>query len=445
MARQLTTTYQTAMAQPVRHPAPQVLAYPSGVAQDISADMLGWSSTRYYTHRAGKATLTVVNPGGRYHPGGPSPRADWLAPGTRVVLRQGLRGAMGVEQVSVFTGTVCTAEAGYRRGEGETLTVHLLDRAGDALQREICSELYTNHPARDIITALFTAHGVSASEIVLAPSSYRVPRIQFVAETLMDAGQLLAEAMLQHLYFDADGVLRSRPLALPGTVDWTYADGRAVVSVRDGWEVPTFTACLVTGRTLPGLREVSEEVLWQSATVQGYEWGAMVNIPFMPRGAVFEDIRLEVAGTLAPFEQVALYSADAKGIVVKVVSPIGRTLTIHCFGKQVYYNTPYVQAVAKDDALIARFGQVRMEHANTTLGDTILALALATHQLDLARWRQHTVTARLLANPGLEPGDLLSLTHPRTGQALLLLADTVTHAARRGSEDATTVTGLVVA
>jgi hypothetical protein len=441
MARQLTDTYLAAMDAPVRRPVLQVLVYPDGEEQDISGDVIGWRCERHYAHRGGTATLTVANPQGRYQIGAALPRGGWLAPGTGVVLRMGLATAAGVELVPVFTGVVATAEASYQRGEGETLLVQLLDRTGEALQREVYTGRYADTPVNEIITQLFTGYCRPVPPLALQPTSTRVPSLQFVADTLMDAGHLVAEAAQKRLFFDAEGVLRTAPLALPTAPSWSYPDGRAVIAVREAWDAPAATCCLVTGRTLSGERQVGEEVLWQTATVTGYEWGAMVNIAFAPRDAVYEDIRLEVEGTLAPFEQVVLFCTDAKGIVVKVISPTGRRITLNCYGKQVFYTTPNVTGQAEDDALMARFGLMLQEHANTAIADPITATVVAAHRLDVARWRRHTVTVRLLAHPGIEPGDVLRLTHPRTGQALLLLADTVTQCSRRG-EEWTAVAGL---
>jgi hypothetical protein len=436
MAYALTGNYLEAMTAAVRRPLARVTAFADGVAREITADLVAWSVERHREHRAGSATLLVANPGGA---------AAWLAPGTRVTVEQGLRTAAGAEYVPVFTGDVCTAEALYRRGTGEVLTVRLLDRAGRAIAQEITSPRYTLQQANAIVTALFTDYGgLSPAEIQLAPADYMAPELQFVEESLMDAGHLLMQAARQRLYFDAAGVLRSAALALPSQPQWTVA-ARDIVWVQDTWAPPPATQVTVTGRLQASLRQVGEEVPWEEVTVSAYQFGIVVNVPFAPSGAVYEAVRIEPITPLSPFEQIALYSTTPTGITVKVVSPAGRQLTFRCYGKQVYYTTPHVLATAEDAALTARFGTIRREAHNPAVTDAATGLWLAGRLADEARWSQHALTLRLLANPGIEPGDVLALTHPRTGQALLLLANAVSHAGRRGREEQTTVEGWVLA
>lgn len=444
MAYALSSTYLEAMAGPVRRPVVRVTAYPGGVARDMTDDLVAWATERHREHRAGSATLVVANAGGRYDPTG-GDRAGWLAPGTRVTVQQGLRTAAGEEYVPVFTGEVCTAEALYRRGEGETLTVRLLDRSGRAFAQEMTSPRYTLQQANAIVTALFTAHGgLAAGDIQLAPVDYVAPEIQFVEETLMDAGHLLMQAARQRLYFDAAGVLCSAPLALPAQPQWTGIAGREIVWAQESWAPPPTTRCTVTGRLQASLRQVGEEVPWEEVTVSAYQFGVAVTVPFSPSGAVYEEVRLEPVTPLSAFEQISLYSTTPAGIVVKVVSPAGRTLTFRCYGKQVYYTTPHVLATAEDAELSARHGVIRREVSNPAVKDEATALWLAGRLVDDARWSRHALTLRLLANPGIEPGDVLAVTHPRTGQALLLLANVVGQAGRRGREEHTTVAGWVV-
>jgi hypothetical protein len=442
MAQILTPTFQTAMAAPVRRPLVVVTAYPNRVAREITTEVVAWSVERHRGQKAGKATLVVANPGGVYAMESGEARAGWLAPGTRVTMRQGLRTANGVETVPVFTGEVFAADARYRRGEGELLTVHLLDRAGRFFSQEITSPLYQNVQANAILNALFTSYGgLAPDDIQLAPVDYLVPRIQFVEEALMDAGHLLMQAARQRLFFDADGRLRSAPLQPPAEAAWTVA-ARDIVWAQDAWAPPPATVYTVTGRTQASLRQVGDEVLWQEVTVSGYQFGVMANVPFTPAGAVYEEIRLEPVTPLTAFEQVALYGTSGDGITVKVLSPAGRALTFRCYGKQVYYTTPSVMATVEAADLLARFGAIRDEVTNTVVKDEATALWLAGHALDEARWSQHTLTLRLLGHPGIEPGDLLALAHPRTGQPLCLLANRVAHAGRRGREEWTEVEGV---
>ncbi|HOF86850.1 MAG TPA: hypothetical protein PLZ36_01930, partial [Armatimonadota bacterium] len=314
MAQSLSASYQAAMAAAVRRPLVTVTAYPGGDARAITAAVAAWSVERQRGTRAGTATLTVANPGGAYGPGGGAPCAGWLAPGTRVTIRQGLRTAAGDETLPVFTGAVQVAETAYRRGDDELLTVHLLDGAGRFCHQEIISPLYQQVQANDIVSALFTTYGgMDASAIQLAAADYLVPRVQFVEEALMDAGHLLMQAARRRLFFDADGVLRSAPLAPPAAPQWTIG-AREIMQVTDAWAPPPATRCTVTGRTQASQRQVGEEVLWQEVTVSGYQFGAMVNVPFTPAGAVYEEVRLEPVTPLAAFEQVALYGVTGEGI-----------------------------------------------------------------------------------------------------------------------------------
>lgn len=436
MAQVLTESYRAAMAAPVRRPLVTVTAYPTGEEREITGDIVSWSIERYREPRAGTATVAVANPGGA---------ASWLTPGTKVTIHQGLRTANGDETLPIFTGEVCTAETRYRRGEGEVLAARLLDRAGRAFAREITSPRYQGMQANAIVTALFTDFmGLTEDDIQLAPADYLTPDSQFVEETLMDAGCLLMQAARRRLFFDAEGRLRSASVELPNTPQWTDVAARDILWLRENWTPPAATTCAVTGRMQASLRQVGEETLWQEVTASAYQFGMMVNVPFAPTGAVYEEVRVEPVTPLAPFEQIALYGVSPDGITVKILSPAGRALTFRCYGKQVFYTTPYVLATADDADLSARFGAIRRDVANPAVKDETTALWLATQTINEARWSMHTVTLRLLANPAIEPGDALAIIHPRTGQPLLLLANAIGQAGQRGLEEYTTVEGWVV-
>jgi hypothetical protein len=441
MAIALSGSLVAAMGLAVRRPVVRVWAYPAGVAHDVTADLVRWSCERSRGQQAGAAELTLANPAGAYD----AARSAWVAPGTRIVMRAGLHTAAGDELVTVFTGEVADTESSYGRGQGEMIRVRALDRAGRALRTEITSPRYLDSQASAIITALFTAYGgLAPAEIALSPVDYVVPRVQFVEESLMDAGYLLAQAAGRRLFFDAEGVLRWEPLGVPGVVAWSHADGKAIVAAREERRPPRATRVTVTGRLHDPVRQAGDEVAWAEATARDYEYGLMLEVPFAPSGAVYEEVRLEPVTPLAPFEQVTLYASSGTGITVKIVSPGGRDITFRCHGKQVYYTTPYAVGTASDPALATRVGDIAREVTNPAVRDDLGAALLAARLLEEAIRAQRRLTLRLLANPGLEPGDLLAITHPRTGEALYVLADAVRHAGRRGVEDSTTVEGCVV-
>jgi len=439
----LSNTFTAAMAASVRRPVARVVCFPGGEERELSGDLISWEVERVAEHTAGQASLTFASPEGRYRAGGE--RGEWLLPGTRVQLQLGLMTDAGAEVFTVFTGEVEEATARYRRMEGEVLDVRLLDRAGRFLRQQLTSPLYTGESANDILHDLFTSFGgLSAEEIALAPVDYQIPRLQFVEETLFDAGMLVLQAAGQRIYFDAQGMLRSMPLAVPATISWYLPDGNTLLWARETTGKPAATRVLVTGRLGDPTRQVGEEVLWEEVTASDYDGAIMVEVPFRPAGALYEEIRLEVVTALAPTEQVVLYRQSATGITVKVVSPGGRAITFRCLGRQVYYTTPYVTGTATDAVLTERFGERTAEYSNPAVASDADAEVLAELLLAEARRAQFSVELCLLTHPGIEPGDLLAWTHPRTGETLQLLAKGVTHSGRRGMAETTRVTATVV-
>lgn len=431
----LSQTLTAALAAPVRHPLVAVIADPLGAPRELSADLLTWSCERRRDARAGSATMSLANPGGRY--------AD-LLPGTRIRIQRGLRTAAGVETVPIFTGEVVAAEADHAPGGRETLTLRLLDRAGRALRREITSPLYEEMQATAIVAALFTDFGaLTPSEISLAPVECVIPRVQYVGESLMDAGQQVMQAARHRLFFDAAGTLRSAPLRPVAPVAWTLDNPAHLLALRDTRQPPAATRCVVAGAMQGALREVGGEVMWEEVTGSNYDYGVTVDVPFSPAGAVYEEIRLEILTPLADYEQVTLYAVRPDGITLKIISPAGRAITVRCHGRQVFYSTPTAIGVAEDLALLVPWGERRLEIDNGAIADDATAAALADDLLTLARYGRRVLTLTLLAHPGLEPGDRLTFTHPHTAEPLTLFADSVTHRGTPGREDVTIVEALV--
>lgn len=431
----LSPTLQAALIDPVRRPVCAVVVDPAGVARDVTADVLAWHCERRSDQRAGTATIVLADPDARY--------AE-LRPGMPVVIRRGLRTTVGNETVPVFTGEIAATDAAVLPGGRATRTLRLLDRAGRAVRTDITTPCYTNTDANAIVAALFTNYGgIAPADIALLPISPTIPRLQCVGETLMDAGVLLMQAARRRIAFDAAGRLCSAALVPTGTPAWTLDDPAQLIAIADTRQPPACTQCTVIGAMRDPQRQVGVEVLWEEVTAQDYDYGITIDVPFRPDGAVYEEIRLEVATPLTPYEQVALYAVRGDGITLKVVSPAGRAITVRCYGKQVFYTTPYVTATAADPALHAAWGARRLEVDNGALHDAATAQALANDLLTLARWAQRTLTVTLLAHPGLDPGDRVQFHHPHTGETLTLLLTTVTHRATPGQEDATVIEGLV--
>lgn len=436
----LSQSYISALAAFVRRPVARVFCFSGGVEHELSDDLISWELERVSEHAAGQATLSFASPAGQYSPGGL--RGDWLVPGTRVWVQLGLRTADRTEAVTVFTGEVEEATVRYRRLEGEVIDVRLLDRAGRFLRQQLTSPLYVGQQANDIVRDLFTSFGgLEPGEISLDVADYIIPQLQFVEETLYDAGMLALQAAGRRIFFDATGILRSAPLGVPATANWELSDGNTLLWVRETAGKPTATRVLVTGRLGDPVRQVGEETLWEEVTASDYDGAIMVEVPFRPAGALYEDIRLEVVTELAPTEQVALYRQSDTGITVRVVSPGGRAIIFRCLGRQVYYTTPYVTGTAVDAELMARFGERSAEYCNPAVATDADAQALAELLLDEARRAQFSVELCLLTHPGIEPGDLLAWPHPRTADVLQILVMSVTHRGGRGMAETTRVIG----
>ncbi len=446
MAQQLTETYRAAMAQPVRRPRVVVTAYPQGTPCDPSADLVACGTERTWEQQAGTATLTVANMNGRYDPSGLSGRETWLAVGTRVEIAHGLVTDAGVETLPVFTGEVESVTANYRRGEGETLTVRLLDLAGRFAQQECTTRLFSNTPVNDIVQELFTTlGGLPGAQLWLDPVAHTVAQAQFVEETLMDAGALLMQAVGRRLYFDAGGVLRNGPLAPAAIVDWPLGDSDDYLAFTFDYGRPSASRVVVTGALQAPVCQLGSVVMWQEVTVSNYNYGTTVDVPFHPSGAKFTDVTVTPVTTLAPTEQVVLYSVNGDSITVKVLSPGGRTITFQCSGRQVYYTTPHIATTVDDPNLIALCGYGRVREVTNAFVDTQDAADTLATTLLAHLWAERLrVTVRLRAHPGIEPGDVLQVTNPRTGAAVKLHAMTVGYTCRRGAEEYTTVDGVLL-
>lgn len=436
MARLLSETYLAAMAAPVRRPLLSVEADPHGEEYQVTPDIIAWSVSRTREHRAGNGTLLLANPG---------VWAERLTPGTRVKVRLGLRTEIGMELIPIFTGVVEQSDVSMARGEADTLRVQLFDLAAPALHNDITTPSYAPMQANVLLQTLFTTYGgISPEEMALFELNYLAPATQFVQESLLDAGFQVAQAARCWLGFDAEGMLRTNPL-LPQTTtpQWTCVSSE-VRRLREWRQAPAYTRVIVTGRVQEPVREVGQEVLWAEAQLSDYEWQAMLRIPFTPAGAVYEDVRIQSVTQLSQYEQMSLYAIDRDGITVKVISPSGRDVHFLCYGKQVFYTTPQVMVVVQLPELTEIFGERLEEISNPLIVDEMAALALAQARLNLARWGQRQVSLALLANPALDPGDVIAVTHPLTGESLLILAHTVTHAGHVGRDESTTVEGWVM-
>jgi hypothetical protein len=445
MAQQLTTTYRTAMAQPVRMPRVTVTAYPNGTPRDLSADVIACVSERTWEHRAGTATLTLANPYGRYDPGGYLDQGAYLKPGTLVRVCHGLATTAGMETLPVFTGIVEALEAPYRRGEPETVTVRLLDLAGRYLRQECTSRLFENATLLEILAELFCTVG-ELPEAQFGPVA--TPRaftaVQFVEEAIMDLGVQLLQAQGKRLFFDAQGVLRSGPLAPASQPDWPN-DEVALLAITERWEMPTASQVVVTGALQAPTCQIGALVMWQEVTVSNYNYGTTVEVPFHPGDAKYTEISVSPVTPLAPTEQVVLYSVNGNSITVKVVSPGGRTIAFRCFGRQVFYTTPHIATTQTDGNLLLLCGHGRrLEVTNPYVDTQADAVSLATTLLAHLWASRHRITVRLRANPAIEPGDVVAVVNPRTQAPAWIHAMTVSHAWRRGVEEVTTVDGVAV-
>jgi hypothetical protein len=345
----------------------------------------------------------------------------------------------------------------YQRGQAETIEVTCLDMGKRFWKQQITSTLYESLQANDIITALFTVYGeMEASDISLASMDFVIDKVQFIEENLMDAGLMCVQPKAYRLFFDYAGVLCSKITVAPDASSWDY-DGREVEWLEYSWQDPTVNKVLVAGRTLDPVEIQGPEVKWGWMD----NWVLPLTTHVKTFYKAFPPPSDTFGGTYAANRAVLTDSGgnsvgalwvskeDRDGCWISAVSskyqPFGFAyIGFDIYGKDTSLSTSVLMGSAKDDPLIAKYGEIIEEIENPLVQTTEDADFLAAATLRIALWYRYQPKLRVPCNLVHEPGDRITAFNPRTGQTHSLYIREITHRHARGTEASTELSCLLI-
>jgi hypothetical protein len=445
--RILDPAYEATLIEKAREATFQVEVYSGAAWRDITDDVKNIRLTQPEEARPAEARLEVENPEGKYDPTRtyavtwPAAVAQYLARRNPIRIHLGGR-AGGVDYLyDAFTGIIATGGGDYQRGEAETVALQAFDNSLRWGKQDITSPVYEAWDANDILKDLFVRYAGLADpgDFNLAAINYQIRRIQFVEETLMDAGRLLMQVGDHRLFCDYDGRLRSAaPSASKPAYDYAYT-GEWVERVGLEWQLPQVNTVVVLGRELEPVLTLGAQVAFATIAMWLYGEGRKTAVVVkFPEGERYINCQPD----LPPFRMMyadrdvlweRVYEDEKEVKFQFWCAGAGNSVVMNIVADTAAYVVPQVSGFAQDAAGYAADGRLPLEITNPCLQFDADCQWLADTLLARQAWYETQIKLRVPMNLKHELGDTIMLSNPRTGDDLWLYVRAISHGVKRGT------------
>jgi len=352
------------------------------------------------------------------------------------------------EVYKIMTGRVAQGGINYSPANPTMLEIPIFDYGKNYWDLRITSDVYLSQNVNTILSNVFVDKGfLSAADFALAEQTYNVQQIQFIDETLMDIAYMLMMPNNCRAYFNYDGKLVTRGANAPSTSSWDYG---SEVQVSDFlYDDPSYNRVVVSGRNMEPTKSLGPEIKFFDIDVDIIKPSGgifRINWKYDTQGNVYDECRIEkdVADThgTAFWSNISGPYYTTQGVYWRFPGSRITRLQANFYGKLVSWYLPRAMGTAKDDALIAVYGEKTFEVDNPVVQTSARAATIAANILDRIKKYANRIQIIVVQNLMHEPGDHISFQHPKTGAAIHGQVTRVTHRVDIGG-DAITILDLL--